>query len=495
MDTNTKKTEHTQGTAIFDGCVKLGSIIGKISFFGLREIWRRRLDALICIGPLTLLLYGLAESKRHLMLLDWILPHGNLSNRFYLGLYKLGFWPHFLFLTSFVVGVGLFSVGLRRYLRWKKHQVALDCIALKNGFGVQPKLLSVDSDGPYRTKLRVLSNGVGLSHYENKKADLEAALGCVVERIRTTDNPQFIEILMATRQIPKVCHYKDVIASATKPYSFVVGESIGGRITQCIRDLPHLLIAGTTGGGKSVFFKQTLLGLLETSPKIQMMILDLKSGVEMKEFAELPNVVLAKDPTSAVKLLRKVKKEMEDRFKYMEEKGYKKIDPYRDKMDIIVVGVDEASVLYTRSSGRGSDNSLVDEARDLTDHIAKLARAAGIHLILATQKVTKETIDTKIQENIGGRMCFRMNTIHGSLNVLDSKAALELPDHPGRAIWASGYDFIEVQAPFVSEDEIKDCCEVIKFEFEKGKRKNFQPTLNPAPKEVPKDEAMEVTTN
>jgi S-DNA-T family DNA segregation ATPase FtsK/SpoIIIE len=262
-----------------------------------------------------------------------------------------------------------------------------------------------------------------------------------------------------------------------KPYSILIGESMGGLVTQCIRELPHMIIAGTTGGGKSVFMKQALLCLEQTSPYFQMYLLDLKGGVEMKEFTVLPNVVVAKNEKTAVLLLRKLKLEMERRFKYMEEKGYKKIEPERDKMDLIVVGVDEASVLYTKPGNRSAEGLLIQEARDLTDTLAKLARAAAIHLVLATQKVTKETIDTKIQENIGGRMCFRMNTLQGSLTVLGNKMGFELPDIPGRAIWSSGNKFLEVQAPFMSDEEIVRECELIKFDFESGKRKNFQDML------------------
>jgi hypothetical protein len=74
-------------------------------------------------------------------------------------------------------------------------------------------------------------------------------------------------------------------------------------------------------------------------------------------------------------------------------------------------------------------------------------------------------------------MCFRMNTLQGSLTVLGNKMGFELPDIPGRAIWSSGNKFLEVQAPFMSDEEIVRECELIKFDFESGKRKNFQDML------------------
>lgn len=119
-------------------------------------------------------------------------------------------------------------------------------------------------------------------------------------------------------------------------------------------------------------------------------------------------------------------------------------------------------------NSKSQNRVLVDQARELTDSLAKLARAAGIHLIFATQKVTKETIDTKIQENIGGRMCFRMNTLQGSLTVLGNKLANELTEQPGRAIWANGHAFTEVQAPIVTESDVIEELETISEEYKSG---------------------------
>jgi S-DNA-T family DNA segregation ATPase FtsK/SpoIIIE len=168
---------------------------------------------------------------------------------------------------------------------------------------------------------------------------------------------------------------------------------------------------------------------------------------------------------------------MDRRFKYLEKKKLKEIDPARDKMDKIIIGIDEASVLYTKSKNN-SKNKLINEARELTEELSKLSRAAGIHLILATQKVTKETIDTKVQENIGGRVCFRMNTLQGSMTVLGNKMALTLPDIKGRAIWARGNKFTQIQAPFLSEDELEEELSILKNELVSKERKFHGPMIS-----------------
>ena len=237
------------------------------------------------------------------------------------------------------------------------------------------------------------------------------------------------------------------------------------------------MIGGTTGGGKSNFFKTTLLGLLKSSPHLQMYLIDLKRGVEVKEFADLPNVQVAKNETDAVKILSVLKEEMDRRYEYLEREGYKNIDPVRDKKDLIVLGTDEASVLFGQVKSNRKKKELMLQARDLTDELAKLARASGIHLILATQKPIKESIDTKTLENLPARMSFKMSTHAGSNSMLGNAKAYALPDIKGRGIWKDGNKFLEVQTPFVSDEELEQEISEIKGRYQDDKFKNFSPML------------------
>lgn len=470
------ESANKRAEAIFDAIGKLIIAFFRITTLGVKRIpWKSGyFYGYLFLG--TGVLYTLALRAKHLDVFYWFF-HYKLT--LLLIQYLLTFDPLYHFAVLAVVALFAFLVclGIRPFREWERLQKAINHMALKSGLGSTPKLIRIRNDGPHRTKLTILSEGIGTDRYETKIKDLEAAFDCAVESIRTAESPKYIEISLAKRRIPQECKYTDQIGKLTKPYSFIVGESIGGFIMQCIRDLPHMLIAGTTGKGKSVFFKQVILSLIRTSSFIQLYLLDLKRGVETKDFRGLPNVVIAKDEQESVNVLQKIKAEMDRRFVYLEEKGHKKIEPTRDEMDLIVLVVDEASELYTLPSRKSEKTLLIQEARELTDQIAKLGRAAAIHLILATQKVTKETIDTRIQENIGGRICFRVNTLQNSMTMLGNKMAFELADKPGRAIWSVGNEFSEVQTPLLTDDDIKRECEVIKFEYEKAVRKNFQPLL------------------
>jgi DNA segregation ATPase FtsK/SpoIIIE-like protein len=167
---------------------------------------------------------------------------------------------------------------------------------------------------------------------------------------------------------------------------------------------------------------------------------------------------------------------MQKRFVFMEENGIKKIDPKLHKHDLIVVGIDEASVLYGKTSS-GKHKELVAKARDLTDEIAKLARAAGIHLVIATQKPLKESLDTKTLENLTGRMIFKMSTHAGSLTALGNSKAYTLPDIKGRGIWAGGNKYIEIQTPYLSETELDEECKEIAEKMREQGIGNHQPMI------------------
>ena len=227
-----------------------------------------------------------------------------------------------------------------------------------------------------------------------------------------------------------------------------------------------------------MFFKQTLLGLLSSSEHLQLYIIDLKGGLEAKEFDVFPNVKIAKTEGEAVEILASVKQEMQRRFLYLEQNGHTSVNHKRDRMDKIIVAVDEASVLYARPSRKSEKTELIEKARELTSSLAALSRAAGMSLIFATQKASKEVIETRIQENISARMVFRMNTLQGSLVVLGNKAASTIDaTKKGRGIWSFGSKQLMVQAPYLSEAEITDECKSVAEDYISGKKKIFQELL------------------
>lgn len=396
------------------------------------------------------------------------------------------FWFNYLLYLVLSSFISTLFLGIGPQIKLVRMQNAINYAGLKNTQGVKPKVIKIVYIDDYRTKLFVKSIGVGPDKYEGKKNDLESTFKQKVEKVSFSKDREHVEIDLCKRELPTMIPFSHISSTPLKESSFVLGESLaGGILNQDISTLPHLLIGGTTGGGKSVFFKSTLINLLKTTPHLQMFLIDLKKGVEVREFGDLPNVRIAKNETEAIEVLQAVKDEMDKRYTYIEASSDKKvIIPKKDNKDLIVIGIDEASVLYGKTSTNKKKKELMQKARELTDELAKLARAAGIHLIIATQKPIKDSIDTKTLENLPGRISFKMSTHAGSNSMLGNGKAYSLPDVKGRAIWKGGNQFIEIQTPYISEEEILAEIESIKEGHESEKFKNLQPILELGKKEV-----------
>lgn len=465
---------------IFESLIKFIGIISRIIWEGLKKIPYRRFEFwLVSLGLMTVI-YFQTKKLAHLRLIFDLVPW-KITGKFLLYTYReFSLWVHFSAVSLLVFHSVALILGLKPYWEFQKIQRGIDQLDLKNGLDTPPKLKKLRQLDSMRKELTIFCPGIGIERFEDKKNSLQTSLGVKVESFIEDYKSKGVKIILTERELPRFVSFKDSSSELKTDGDFLIGMSESGLRIESIKNLPHVLIAGSTGGGKSVFLKQMLLGLLKSTPRLQMYLIDLKGGLELIDFSPLPNVRIVKTEKEAVQLLKKVTQEMKDRFSYLEKNRLKQIVPERDKKDRIVVAIDESSVLYTKGSEDEWHSKLVFEARFLTDEIAKLSRAAGIHLILATQKVSKETVDTKVQENMSGKMCFKMNTIQGSVTILGSKDAHELSAIPGRGIWSMGSEMMEVQAPMLSEKELDE--EIL--ELQKLRKSSHQEMLEIIPKMV-----------
>lgn len=391
----------------------------------------------------------------------------NLSTEFQFGLIFL------------LIGSPVFCIvgGIARATR-AKYQKAFAVMGLTNKVGDTPKLIRKGKSQNGRQDMIFDYNGVSIEEFQVKRSHLESFFESNIETIKYGSSKKHIVLTLCDKPFPEKVSYGELVAGKVLPkYSFYLGKTSEGIVTQSITELPHMLIAGTTGSGKSVFFKQALLGLLESSPHLQMYLIDLKSGLEMIDFVSSPNVKVIKNMEDAVQALRLANREMKKRFKYLEKRNKKQIFPGLDKMDRVIVAIDEASVLYMNRPRTDPDYHLAIEARTLADNIAKLSRAAAIHLLFATQKLDRQVIPTSVSENISGRMAFRANSLQGSLVVLGNKAASEIPEIPGRGVWNFGTKQFAIQAPYVDEKMIQTRCKKVAGQFKNGQRSMLSPML------------------
>ncbi|MCT4642791.1 MAG: FtsK/SpoIIIE domain-containing protein [Bacteriovoracaceae bacterium] len=455
-----KKENHSNNLGKFIlGLGIIFGLFGKMAFFGIKKVKSNKLN-----WRMGLLIAVLIAMNISLLSFDWD---------------SSGFLICSVIYSLFFIALQVTILGIQDWISLQKIQNNLNLAGLKNVLGLRPKVIRIIKLDEFRTKLIITAKGVGINQFSDKKGQLESAFQETIELIKISKCKKFVEITLCKRELPSMIPYSEITQKVNKESSFGLGESLsGGFLTQDLTTLPHLLIGGTTGGGKSVFFKSTLLSLLKTTPHVQMYLIDLKKGLEVKEFGTLPNVKIAKNEHEAIQVLQSIKDEMDKRYIYLEEKTKRKtIIPKLDKKDLIVIGVDEASVLYGKTTTNKTKKELVEKARELTDELSKLARAAGIHLIIATQKPIKDSIDTKTLENLPGRMSFKMSTHAGSNSMLGNAKAYALPDIKGRAIWKGGNKFIEVQTPYISEKELEEEISGIQELYDSKKFKNFEPLI------------------
>lgn len=224
--------------------------------------------------------------------------------------------------------------------------------------------------------------------------------------------------------------------------------------------MPHMLVAGATGTGKSIFLKSLLAGLLfKYSPEELRFILIDPKRVELNLFRNLPHMLLSdtiKEYEEALTVLKTLVIEMDRRYKMLEDAGCTNIAEYNQmnqdkKLYRIILVVDEMADLMIQSKNSA-------EVENYIIRLAQLARAAGIHMILATQRPVVEFITGSIKSNIVSRVAFKVQSGRESSIVLDETGAEELLGMGDMLFSSADQGLIRMQGAYISSKEIKDIC-------------------------------------
>ena len=233
-----------------------------------------------------------------------------------------------------------------------------------------------------------------------------------------------------------------------------LGKNISG--TPIIGDLalmPHLLIAGTTGSGKSVCINTIILSLLYRHPpeKCKFILIDPKM-LELSTYEGIPHLLcpVITEAKKAASVLGWVVKEMESRYRLMTKEGVRNIDGYNSKhklpMPYIVVVVDEMSDLML-VAGKEIENYI--------QKLSQMARAAGIHIIMATQRPSVDVITGTIKANFPTRISFQVTSKIDSRTILGEQGAEQLLGKGDMLYMSSANRIVRIHAPFVSDNEIE----------------------------------------
>ncbi len=325
-------------------------------------------------------------------------------------------------------------------------------------FGVEGKITKV-SHGPVVTLNEFEpAAGIKVSKVINLSEDIARNTSSESARISTIPGRSTIGIELPNSERENV-YLSEIISSKEFKKKDVklpiaLGKSISGNpIIGDLTSMPHLLIAGTTGSGKSVCINTIILSILYklTPDKCKFILIDPKM-LELSTYDRIPHLLcpVITEPKRAASVLGWVVKEMESRYRLMTKEGVRNIDGYNEKhslpMPYIVVIVDEMSDLML-VAGKEIENYI--------QKLSQMARAAGIHIIMATQRPSVDVITGTIKANFPTRISFQVTSKIDSRTILGEQGAEQLLGKGDMLYMTSANRILRIHGPFVSETEIE----------------------------------------
>ena len=325
-------------------------------------------------------------------------------------------------------------------------------------FGVQGKITKI-STGPVVTLNEFEpAAGVKVSKIVNLSEDIARNTSSESARISTIPGSSTIGIELPNSFRDNVM-LREIISSPKfnnkdLKLPIALGKSISGQpLIGDLTSMPHLLIAGTTGSGKSVCINTIILSLLyRHKPEICKFILIDPKMLELSTYEGIPHLLcpVITEAKKAASVLGWVVKEMENRYKLMTKVGVRNIDSYNAKhkisMPYIVVIVDEMSDLMLVAS---------KDIENCIQKLSQMARAAGIHIIMATQRPSVDVITGTIKANFPTRISFQVSSKIDSRTILGEQGAEQLLGKGDMLFMSSANRITRIHAPFVSDNEIE----------------------------------------
>ena len=342
----------------------------------------------------------------------------------------------------------------------KKEDIKIDAEGLEKillDFGVEGKIKKI-SHGPVVSLNEFEpAAGVKVSKIINLAEDIARNTSSESARIATIPGSNTVGI-----ELPKISRENVFLREIISDKNFkkkeiklpiALGKSISGEpITSDLSSMPHLLIAGTTGSGKSVCINTIILSLIyKHTPDICKFILIDPKMLELSTYEGIPHLLcpVITEAKKAASVLGWVVKEMESRYRLMTKVGVRNIDGYNEKhkvkMPYIVVIVDEMSDLML-VAGKEIENYI--------QKLSQMARAAGIHIIMATQRPSVDVITGTIKANFPTRISFQVTSKIDSRTILGEQGAEQLLGKGDMLYMSSANRITRIHAPYVSEIEI-----------------------------------------
>lgn len=339
-------------------------------------------------------------------------------------------------------------------------------------FGIEAHIINV-TRGPSVTRYELeLNRGVKLSKVTNLADDIALSLGASGVRIAAIPDKISVVGIEVPNRLVSTVFAREVIDSSEfnkskSKISFAVGKDIGGnRIIGDIARLPHMLIAGTTGSGKSVCMNSLIISLLyKAKPdEVKLIMVDPKM-VELGVYNGIPHLLIpvVTDPKKAAGALQWAVTEMMRRYRSMADAGVRDLDSFNklaqtsgeiEKLPQVVVVIDELADLMLVAA---------KEVEESICRIAQMGRAAGIHLVIATQRPSADVITGLMKANIPSRIAFAVASAMESRIILDTAGAEKLVGKGDMLYSPLGQGKPKrVQGCFITDDEVQQVVTFVK---------------------------------
>ena len=337
-------------------------------------------------------------------------------------------------------------------------------VALLQSFGVESKILNI-SYGPSITRFELQpAPGVKISRIKNLSDDIALGMASADVRIEAPIPGKKAIGIEVPNEKKQMVLFREVIetesfAASSSYLTIGLGKTIAGKpLIADIEKMPHLLIAGATGSGKSVCVNTIICSILyKASPdEVKLLLIDPKM-VELSAYNQIPHLLIpvVTDPKKASSALHWAVSEMTKRYQLFKEEGVRNYRAYNERMETregaqalpqIVIIIDELADLMMTSPG---------EVEDSICRLAQMARAAGIHLIVATQRPSVDVITGLIKANIPSRISFAVSSQVDSRTILDMAGAEKLLGKGDMLFYPVGASKpIRTQGAFISEGEV-----------------------------------------
>ncbi len=322
----------------------------------------------------------------------------------------------------------------------------LQCIGLVNHAGMPPELVRKrrDKDNPRVTVWVFRNQSIPLQEWEKKRPAIETALGITIVKLAYAKGKSRVLVyaVSAGDDLPEVLKWKDSYLSP-KSFVLVLGESYTGPVTVNLAYIPHILLGGSTGSGKSVLLKLLLMQALRKGAEVY--IADFKGGVDFPNvWHEKCRMCFTEDILLLV--LDQLVTELEYRKSEFAARGCPNIDAYNETAEWplprIIFACDEAAEMLDKTGADSERKKLLSQIENRLSTIARQGRAFGIHLILATQRPDATIIPGQIKNNMDFRACGRADNVLSQIILDNTSAAEQIPkDARGRFITGDGTVF------------------------------------------------------